>query len=128
MAERQHESQEPNLRGLMVAGAIVSVAIALAVGVSLWLVGLFGGFERPLARAEHNPMPQPHLQPHPLSDRQRYDEAQRAKLSGYQWVDRKAGIVRIPIDRAMQVLAQQRGPGAASPAAAKPARKERSGP
>src|SRR6185437_11096571 len=52
MAEQQHESQEPDLRGLLVAGAIISIAIALAVGIGLWLVSLFGGFERPLARAE----------------------------------------------------------------------------
>lgn len=105
MAERQHESQEPSLRGLLVAGAVVIVAIALAVAVGLGLVALFGGFERPLARAEHHPMPEPHLQAHPLGDRQGYEEAQRAKLSGYQWVDRRAGIVRIPIGRAMQILA-----------------------
>ena len=110
MAEQQHESQEPNLRGLLVAGAVISIAIALAIGIGLWLVSLFGGFERPLARAEHHPMPEPHLQPHPLSDRRRYDEQQRAKLSDYQWVDRKAGIVRIPLDRALQIIARQGGP------------------
>lgn len=113
MAEQQHESQEPNLRGLLVAGAIISVAIVLAIGVGLWLVSLFGGFERPLARAEHNPMPEPHLQPYPLSDRRHYDEQQRAKLSAYQWVDRNTGIVRIPIDRALQIIARQGGTTAA---------------
>lgn len=107
MAEQRHESQEPDVRGVFVAGAIVTVAIALAVGICLWLVSLFGGFARPLARAEHNPMPEPHLQPHPLADRERYDAEERAKLSGYQWVDRSAGIVRIPIGRAMQILAEQ---------------------
>jgi hypothetical protein len=121
MAERQHESQEPELRGLLVAGAIISVTIALAIGVCLGLVHLFGGFARPLARAEHHPIPEPRLQPHPLGDRQRYDEQQRAKLSTYQWVDRRAGIVRIPIGRAVQIIAQQGGaavPHAAAPAAA----------
>src|SRR6185437_14333615 len=117
MAERQHESQEPSLRGLLLAGSIVGLAIALAVGIGLGLVALFGGLEHPLARAEHNPMPEPHLQPHPLRDRQRYDAAQRAKLSGYHWVDRNAGIVRIPIDRAMRIIAQQGGPVAPHTAA-----------
>lgn len=110
MAEQQHESQEPNLRGLAVAGAIISIAIVLAVGVCLGLVALFGGFERPLARAEHTPPPEPRLQAHPLADRERYDEEQVAKLSGYQWVDRGTGIVRIPIGRAMQILAEHGGP------------------
>jgi len=110
MAEGRHESQEPNLRALIVAGVIISVAIAVAVGVGLGLMSLFGGFERPLARAEHAPMPQPRLQPHPLADRARYDAQQRARMSGYHWVDRSAGIVRIPVSRAMQVLARQGHP------------------
>lgn len=121
MAEQRHESQEPDLRGIFVAGAIVTVAIALAVGICLWLVSLFGGFGRPLARAEHNPMPEPHLQPHPLTDRERYDEQERARLSSYQWADRNAGIVRIPIERAMQILARQGGPAAAAGSASMPA-------
>jgi hypothetical protein len=124
MAERRHESQEPDLRGLMVAGGIVSVAIALAIGVGLGLMALFGGFEPPLARAEHKPTPEPHLQPHPLADRQRYDEEERARMSGYQWVDRSAGIVRIPIGSALQILAQHGGPRrpatAVPPAASRP--------
>lgn len=117
---RENESQEPQLRGLLIAGAAMTVAIVLAVGVCLGLVALFGGFAQPRARAEHNPMPEPRLQPHPLVDRQRYDEAQRAQLSGYQWVDRRAGIVRIPIGRAMQILADQHQPQAAAGAAARP--------
>jgi hypothetical protein len=133
MAEQRHESQEPDLRGVLVAGAIVSAFIVIAVGVCLWLVALFGGSARPLARAEHNPMPQPHLQPHPLADRQRYEAQERAKLSGYAWVDRSSGIVRIPIDRAMQILAQQHGSAGASqessaPAPQAPVPKERKGP
>ncbi|HVW22556.1 MAG TPA: hypothetical protein VHC86_15180 [Opitutaceae bacterium] len=31
--------------------------------------------------------------------------AARARLTGYGWVDRRAGVVRIPIDRAMQLMA-----------------------
>lgn len=134
MVEQRHESQEPDLRGLLVAGGVLTFFIAVAVGVGLWLVSLFGGFARPLARAEHTAMPEPHLQPHPLADRERYDDEERAKLSGYAWVDRSAGIVRIPIGRAMQILAQQNGSaspasrGAAPPAAAAPVPKERQGP
>lgn len=113
---QQHEPQEPSPRGLLAAGIVLAAAIVIAVGVSLGLVGLFGGFGRPLARAEHPPMPQPHLQPHPLAERARYDARQRAKLNSYQWVDRRRGLVRIPIERAMQILAE-RGRPAAPPAA-----------
>ncbi|MGH8198877.1 MAG: hypothetical protein ACREVO_00680 [Steroidobacteraceae bacterium] len=124
MAEQRHESQEPDVRGLMIAGLILSAAIALAIGIGLGLMALFGGFERPHERAEHGSMPEPHLQPHPLADRQRYDAQQHARMSGYQWVDRRAGIVRIPIDRALQILVQRGGPHAYAtavpPAASRP--------
>jgi hypothetical protein len=55
-------------------------------------------------------MPEPHLQPHPLADRATYEARQRATLTQYAWVDRGAGIVRIPIGRAMQILAERGGP------------------
>jgi hypothetical protein len=34
-----------------------------------------------------------------------YDRGVRAHLGGYGWVDRRSGIVRIPIDRAMDLVA-----------------------
>ena len=127
MPEQRHESQEPSLRGLSVAGVVLIAAIVVAVGVCLGLVRLFGGSSGPLARAEHKHMPEPHLQPHPLTDRARYEAQQRAMLAGYAWVDRSAGVVRIPIDRAMQILAAGGRPAAGtapSAPAQKPARKE----
>jgi hypothetical protein len=36
-----------------------------------------------------------------------YLAAQRQRLSTYRWVNRQAGVVAIPIDRAMDVLAEQ---------------------
>jgi len=34
-------------------------------------------------------------------------EEQRAGLAGFGWVDRERGIVRVPIDTAMEIVAQQ---------------------
>lgn len=54
---------------------------------------------------------------------QRDLEARRGRLGSYGWVDRKAGIVRIPIDRAMELSAQgirPRSDGAAGPTGAQP--------
>jgi len=47
-----------------------------------------------------------------------YHAAQEQKLNGYRWVDRQAGVVAIPIDRAMDVLAQQGLPVRPAPATA----------
>jgi hypothetical protein len=48
----------------------------------------------------------PRLQAHPETDLQQYLERERAILETYGWVDRKNGVVRIPIQRAMNVLIQ----------------------
>jgi len=34
-------------------------------------------------------------------------QAENARLQSYGWVDRSAGMVRMPIDRAMEFVAQQ---------------------
>lgn len=49
----------------------------------------------------------PQLQTHPDTDLQVYLNQQRKILDSYGWVNRKDGVVRIPIQRAMDVLLQQ---------------------
>jgi len=56
----------------------------------------------------------PLLQPAPQPDRVAYLTEKRGLLASYGWVDRQAGIARIPLDDAMALLAA-RG-GAARPA------------
>lgn len=58
--------------------------------------------------------PPPRLQARPGVDLAAERARETARLDGYAWVDRRAGIARIPIARAMQILA---GRGAVSPAA-----------
>jgi len=49
--------------------------------------------------------PEPRLETAPAADRQALEEAALAKLDGYRWIDRAAGIAQIPIGRAMELLA-----------------------
>lgn len=35
--------------------------------------------------------------------------AQKKRLSGYGWVDRKSGVIHIPIERAMEMVAAEGG-------------------
>ena len=48
----------------------------------------------------------PRLQVDAPADLQRYLKQQNEVLDSYGWVDRKNGVVRIPIDRAMDLLSQ----------------------
>jgi hypothetical protein len=73
------------------------------------------------------PSPQLEIDERGQLDKIRIDEEQT--LSSYNWVDQKAGTVRIPIDRAMDLIAQRglpvRAQGTASAASsAQPARQQ----
>jgi hypothetical protein len=48
--------------------------------------------------------PEPRLQSDPSSDLAAERTREQAQLDGYAWVDRDAGIARIPVDRAMDIL------------------------
>jgi hypothetical protein len=61
--------------------------------------------------------PEPRLQTTAPLDLKRYRDDQEKTLEGYGWVDSQAGIVRIPVDRAMELLLQKGYPVRGSSAA-----------
>lgn len=67
----------------------------------------------PLAPPRELP-PRPRLQVSPARDMRDYRDQQMRELSGYGWADAGAGVARLPIDRAKQLLV---GAVAAAPAA-----------
>ena len=51
--------------------------------------------------------PGPQLQVNPRQDWLKYHEQQEQSLETYAWENRGAGIVRVPIERAMELLLQK---------------------
>ncbi len=51
--------------------------------------------------------PEPRLQADPLGDLRALRAEEDALLHGYGWADRQAGTVRIPIERAIELLAER---------------------
>lgn len=106
-----HEPDTLSLRALAIGAAAVATMVALAIGAALLVVkaGPRAEAAGPPPRAT-NP---PGLQPAPATDIEAYRREKHALLSGYAWVDRAHGIVRIPIEDAMSLLASGRPqPGA----------------
>lgn len=98
--------REPaDLRPRLVLG--VGLGTLGFLGVVLGLVWLFQAWVGPQERAFAAPtaFPAPRLQSDPAGDLRDYQAAQRAKLEGYAWADRNRGLVRIPVDRAMAMIA-----------------------
>ena len=48
----------------------------------------------------------PRLQPQPFKDVYLLRQGQNDRLDSYGWVDKEAGVVHIPIDRAMELTLQ----------------------
>lgn len=53
----------------------------------------------------------PRLQINPSADLVRYETEQDKRLRSYYWIDKKKGIVHIPIEAAMQKIARTGIPG-----------------
>jgi hypothetical protein len=95
-------------------------ALLIFSAVAMWF--LLGGYDRRLAEesppasplATYGPQepPEPRLQVDAAADIARLRATEQAQLDGYGWVDRQGGTVHIPIERAMQLLAERRGSGA----------------
>lgn len=62
---------------------------------------------RPAADTEAELKGAPRLQLAPDVDLQAFRAREDAELNSYGWIDRTAGVVRIPIDRAMELIAQR---------------------
>jgi hypothetical protein len=61
---------------------------------------------RELPQAVRN-MPSPQLQPNPVADLNKFRVREEDALNSYGWVDQSAGVVHIPIEKAIEMVAQQ---------------------
>lgn len=51
--------------------------------------------------------PAPQLQPDPVADLNKFRASVEEQLNTYGWVDQKAGVVHIPVERAIDIVSQQ---------------------
>ncbi len=127
-SERQID-RDISLRGVALTVLGVFLGTALSMLAMWWL------FSWLLASAEKRPAPPalvqqaagqlppgPRLQASPDADMTHMRARENELLSSYGWADRAAGTVRIPVSRAMDVLAATGFPGPIGPASASAAR------
>lgn len=122
--EVSHESSDVNFLGI-VAFAVGLFVVAVAIHLVIYV--FFRYLDRreaqrvtpqyPLAAGGANRLPpEPRLQTNPRQDladlRTREDEI----LHGYSWIDRNAGVVRIPIDDAIRLTLERGVPARPAPA------------
>ncbi len=123
-----HEHREANV-SLIVWSAVALAVATLAIYVLVW--GMFNVIKTadqkessaqaasPFATPGQLP-PEPRLQVRPWEELQVLRAREDDVLGHYGWQDQKNGVVHIPIDKAMDMVAQQ-GPYGGKIEAAKPA-------
>lgn len=118
-----HEERDVNLTPVVLAGIGLLVLLLVAA------VAMFGLYDVLMTREARlsppaNPLvasagprlpPQPRLQADPIKDLEELRAAEDKLLTSYGWVDRNAGTVRIPVARAIDLLAERAGQAGATP-------------
>jgi hypothetical protein len=107
---KNHEQRDVNVP-VVACSALALAAIVVAIFISVHWLQKFFNAERTaratsLTTVTASLPPEPRLQSDPASDLERFQKQQDAILNSYGWVDEKAGIARIPIERAMDLIAE----------------------
>lgn len=104
-----HETRDASVRPIVLTGAALAIAIGL---VGLIVYGVFQYLAKhPTISATSSPMsagdpqipPEPRIEEHPAIAVQELRAQEDQLLSTYGWTDKEARVVRIPIDRAMEL-------------------------
>jgi len=103
-----HEISDARVFPIVITAAALAVVAAFVLCIS---IGLFHFFVARPAEAPANPMasarapfpPAPRIEDHPAMELEQLRAYEQQVLSTYGWVDKKTGVVRIPIERAMKL-------------------------
>lgn len=105
-----HEQSEVSVRLIVVSLAFLAV---FTFFVCLLVVGIFNYLHSEYRTEEATRLAQPVVPPEPRIEVEPFRQLQTLKvredhiLSTYAWVDQKSGTVRIPVYRAIDLLAQK---------------------
>jgi hypothetical protein len=110
-----YETRDANVRGVFSFLIVLSVVL-LATALVCWAMFRYFSAQQvqsvpasPFADTRQLPLG-PQLQVNPREDLLQFREQQEQALETYAWENRSAGIVRVPIERAMELLVKKGSP------------------
>ena len=108
----QDTGRDLDVRAIRIGAIAIAAGIVFALVASWFLLQARGGAANMPSQSFRAPAPL--LQTAPQVERANYF-AEKARLTGsYAWVDRQAGIARIPVEQAMRVMAARAAKGEAT--------------
>jgi hypothetical protein len=115
MEESSHENRDVDVRAVTGAGLGIGALVMVTIFLVWFLFDRFAAREtslspRPEPMAASNPRkepPEPRLQKTPVMELRDFRAGEEAILNSYGWVDPEKGVVRIPVERAMELVAKE---------------------
>ncbi|PYJ43501.1 MAG: hypothetical protein DME86_02760 [Verrucomicrobia bacterium] len=99
-----HETRDADVMSLTLLAAILVVGgVIIFIAVSI-MMHVLGSHQSPEKNAAVTTL---RLQIQPTDDLAKMQAHDNAELSSYGWIDRSKQVVRIPIDRAMQLIVER---------------------
>ena len=111
--QKAYEISDAHFRHIMWGGIGLAGIMIIAFVLMYALLGHFESREQatatpPSPLAEGRPLPpEPRLQVTPEFDLKTYRASEDALVNNYGWVSKEAGVVRIPVDRAMELMLER---------------------
>lgn len=105
-AKSRHPGYEPAGYGR----TLLLLVLIFIVAILLLFVAINGDFKAHTVSAfpvDTTTFTEPALQIHPVADLDAYRAQEAELLNSYGWVDKGAGVARIPIDRAIDLISEQ---------------------
>ncbi|MFL9813285.1 hypothetical protein D7241_08515 [Stutzerimonas sp. VN223-3] len=119
------EHHDANVKVLMMVGFSIFVVLLLSGAGVAGLLWWYDKQPEPPTTALERQLqipPEPRLENDPRAGGNRVLSQARMLISGYGWVDREAGLARIPVQRGMALLAERGWPSRAEPGETTPPR------
>ena len=110
-----YERRDIDIGRLLRVGFLVASIVAMAFVLMWWLFGFLVEHEVKTSGQPHRlaekigrtAPPEPRLQVNPRAELLALRAREQATLDTYGWIDKERGVVRIPIEKAMDLLAKR---------------------
>jgi hypothetical protein len=102
-----HETRDVNVRRIALIVTTLLIICAIAMLAADFYLRLVTSYRQASAPRAPEGFPQPQLQKIPAAELQQLQSRFHRELTTYGWIDPGRGSVRIPVERAMELLVQR---------------------
>ena len=109
METKPYETRDADVRWIAISGALVVFTTVVTMALLAVTYRYFAnrGPQAAPAPERVEAFPAPRLETAPREDLAAFRAREDAELHSYGWIDRQAGVVRVPVERAMDLIVER---------------------